>query len=50
MPMTFIVGIYGMNFTYMPELQWRYGYIAVWGIIILAGCSIYYWFRRKRWL
>lgn len=49
-PLTFITSIYGMNFRYMPELQWRYGYFAVWAIVILAGAFMVYHFRKKRWL
>ena len=50
MPLTFIVGIYGMNFQFMPELNSPYGYPAV--IIIMAGItlSIYLWFRKNHWL
>jgi magnesium transporter len=49
-PLTFIVGIYGMNFRNMPELYWKYGYFCVLAImlIIMAGMLIY--FRRKKWL
>lgn len=49
-PLTFIVGVYGMNFHNMPELDWRYGYHAVWGIMIAtaAGLLVYFW--RKGWL
>jgi magnesium transporter len=50
MPMTFITGIYGMNFSNMPEIGWRYGYLMVWCITIVAAASIYYWFRRKKLL
>lgn len=48
-PLTFIVGVYGMNFSNMPETDWYYGYYVIWGImlVILAGMVIY--FRRKRW-
>lgn len=48
-PLSFIVGLYGMNFEYMPELKWRYGYFAVWGIIVgvMGGMLIY--FKRKKW-
>jgi magnesium transporter len=47
---TAVAGIYGMNFSYMPELQWRYGYIVV-VAGILATCAILFWrFRRSRWL
>ena len=50
MPLTFIVGVYGMNFRYMPELDKRWGYPAVlifMGIIII---TIFWWFKRKKWL
>lgn len=50
MPLTFIAGIYGMNFDYMPELRWKLGYpgvLAVMGGVVL---SIYLWFKRKGWL
>lgn len=48
-PLTFVVGIYGMNFAYMPELQWRWGYPVVLGVMaIIAGGMIVY-FRKKRW-
>lgn len=49
MPLTFIAGIYGMNFKYMPELEWRWGYAMVWGILLtIAGLMVLY-FRRKNW-
>jgi magnesium transporter len=50
MPLTFVVGIYGMNFEYMPELKMRYGYPILLGIMVLLSGGIYLWFRRKRWL
>ncbi|GAB3530174.1 magnesium/cobalt transporter CorA [Pontibacter brevis] len=50
LPLTFIVGIYGMNFEFMPELEKRYGYPAVMAVMILVTLSIYQWFRRKGWL
>jgi magnesium transporter len=49
MPLTFIAGIYGMNFEYMPELSWKYGYFAVLGFMAIVGTSMYLWFRRKGW-
>lgn len=49
-PLTFIVGVYGMNFDYMPELRWRYGYFAVMVVMFVAVISMMYFFRRKRWL
>ncbi|MBE8719509.1 magnesium transporter CorA family protein [Sphingobacterium pedocola] len=50
MPLTFIVGVYGMNFRNMPELEWYYGYPAV--LLAMVGLSalIYFWFKRKDWL
>jgi magnesium transporter len=50
MPLTFIAGIYGMNFEYMPELKWHYGYFAVLGLMAIVGVSMYIWFKRKGWL
>lgn len=49
MPLTFIVGIYGMNFGYMPELTWKPGYFVVLGAMGLIGLGMYGWFRRKGW-
>lgn len=55
-PPTFLVGVYGMNFnsaastTNMPELDWQYGYLMVWGIIAVMICSMLYFFRRKKWI
>ncbi len=49
-PLTFIAGVYGTNFKYLPELNFKYGYFAMWGVmIVLAGIMLYY-FRRKNWL
>jgi len=50
MPLSFIVGVYGMNFDHMPELHWKYGYLGVWGIIVAVSLSMLFYFRRKRWL
>ena len=47
---TAIAGIYGMNFRYMPELDWRYGYPAVLGVMLLAGLTVYRLCRRSGWL
>jgi magnesium transporter len=49
-PLTFIVGVYGMNFRYMPELAWRWGYPAVWGLMILVFIGMIIFFKRKKWL
>lgn len=49
-PLTFIVGLYGMNFKYMPELEWKWGYPAILLIMaFISGCMIVY-FRRKKWM
>lgn len=48
-PLTFIAGIYGMNFTNMPELEWKYGYFALWLIIIIVFLGMIIFFRRKKW-
>lgn len=50
MPLTFIVGIYGMNFEYMPELHSKYGYPAAMGFMGAVSLGIYLYFRRKGWL
>jgi magnesium transporter len=50
MPLTFIAGIYGMNFKYMPELGWRWSYPAVWVVIVLIGVSMLIYFKKKKWL
>jgi len=49
-PLTFITGIYGMNFKYMPELGWRWGYFGALGAMALLGVSLLIIFKRKRWL
>jgi magnesium transporter len=49
MPLTFIVGIYGMNFRSMPELESRWGYPAVWIVMIATTAVMYLFFRRKKW-
>ncbi len=50
MPLTFIVGVYGMNFKFMPELEWEYGYHLSWGIMIAITMAIGTWFYRRGWL
>lgn len=49
-PLTFVAGIYGMNFEYMPELGFRYGYFIVWGIMISIFIGMLIYFQRKKWL
>ena len=48
-PLTFIAGVYGMNFEHMPELRWRHGYALIWGIMLAIGLGMLALFRRKRW-
>ena len=49
-PLTFIVGVYGMNFDNMPELRQRWGYFVVMGIMAVLAIGMLMWFRRRRWL
>ncbi|MFN3753882.1 magnesium/cobalt transporter CorA [Flavobacterium sp.] len=49
MPLTFIVGIYGMNFDNMPELHWKYGYFYVIGFMFLLLFGMIYYFKKKKW-
>ena len=48
-PLTFISSIYGMNFQYMPEIPWRYGYVFVWIVMIATAGGMLIYFRRKGW-
>jgi magnesium transporter len=48
-PLTFVAGVYGMNFEHMPELKWDFGYFIVLGIMLLMGIGMLIWFRRKGW-
>jgi magnesium transporter len=50
MPLTFIVGLYGMNFKYMPELEWHWGYPAVLVFMAAIAVGMLLYFRRKQWL
>lgn len=49
-PLTFIVGVYGMNFDNMPELHTMNGYFVIWGIMIVIALMLLYYFKRKKWL
>lgn len=49
-PLTFLAGVYGMNFDVMPELHWRFGYAAFWIAITGVGVGLLLWFRRRGWL
>jgi magnesium transporter len=49
MPLTFIVGVYGMNFHHMPELSWHWGYYGVWGVMAALVIVMLSFFRYKKW-
>ena len=48
-PLTFLAGIWGMNYRYMPELDWKYGYLFAWLLMALVAGGIYLYFRKKKW-
>ena len=50
MPLTFLAGVYGMNFKYMPELEWHWGYFFIWGMMLAIAIAMLIYFRRKKWL
>jgi magnesium transporter len=49
-PLTFIVGVYGMNFEFFPELTWKYGYFIVWGVMLAIAGGMVMYFKHKKWL
>ena len=49
-PLTFIAGVYGMNFENMPELRWQWGYPAIWSVMLFIGILMMVYFRKKKWL
>ncbi len=49
-PLTFLVGVYGMNFDYMPELAQPWAYPVLWGLMIATGVGMLVYFRRKGWI
>lgn len=49
-PLTFVVGVYGMNFDHMPELRWRYGYLWVMALMALIALSLVIYFRHRGWI
>ena len=49
MPLTFIVGVYGMNFDNMPELHWKYGYFSILGFMFVLLLGMIYYFKKKKW-
>lgn len=50
LPLTFVTGLYGMNFDNMPELHWKYGYFSVLFMMISISISTFYWFKKRGWL
>lgn len=50
MPLTFVTGMYGMNFEFMPGTKSPYGYISIIGVMLIMSVIIYFWFKRKHWL
>jgi magnesium transporter len=48
-PLTFIAGIYGTNFEYLPELRYKYSYFIFWGVLIVIAGALLYYFKKKRW-
>jgi magnesium transporter len=49
-PLTFIAGVYGMNFKHMPELEWRFGYYAIWAVMLTIGITMVVLFKKKKWM
>jgi magnesium transporter len=49
-PLTFIVGVYGMNFEHMPELKWKAGYFILIGVMVFIATGMLFYFRKKKWL
>jgi magnesium transporter len=49
-PLTFVVGVYGMNFDFMPELRWRWSYPLLWGLMIALAIAMFVAFRRRGWI
>ena len=49
-PLTFIAGIYGMNFEYMPELKWKWAYPALWFVFVTIPVALLIYFKKKKWL
>lgn len=48
-PITFIAGVYGTNFDYLPELHWRYSYAVMWAVMIVIVALMLWYFKRKKW-
>jgi len=50
LPLTFLAGVYGMNFRFMPELQWKFGYPALLALMLLVALGLWWFYKRKKWL
>ena len=48
-PLTFIAGVWGMNFKGMPELSWEYGYFYAWAVMAIIAITVYLFFKKKKW-
>jgi len=48
-PLSFIAGLYGMNFRHMPELEWRWGYAAVLALMAMVASGMLFYFKKKKW-
>jgi magnesium transporter len=48
-PLTFLAGVYGMNFDVLPEIHWKYGYFVLWGVMLIIALSMVAYFKRKKW-
>jgi magnesium transporter len=49
-PLTFLAGVYGMNFKYIPELEFKHSYPVFWGVVLLIGSGLFIFFKRRKWL
>jgi magnesium transporter len=49
-PLTFIAGVYGMNFDYMPELKWRWGYPVIMSLMTFLGVGMFAYFKKRKWV
>ena len=49
-PLTFLAGVYGMNFKHFPEIEWVWGYAFFWAVCVVTAVTMVLWFRRRQWL
>jgi len=49
-PLTFLAGVYGMNFRHFPEIEWKYGYAGFWGVVVCIVITMLFFFKRKKWM